>query len=215
MLKIQLFILICCVFLNDLEAQHNCKENYFNTSKRVEKLKPLYKFMALQSGDTIASIGAGNGWFEAAASVHQDSLTFYLEDLTGECFENMALEKTLAVYSKIKNRRIDNRFITNIGTDSSTMLPSKMFKKVLINNVFHHFSKKKQMLEDIKRITQTGAFIYVFEPIIFPNETKKFKCAYYTSTTTLIEAFENAGFKYVSNYEFHNGSYFFKFVNKE
>jgi hypothetical protein len=39
-------------------AQHvDCKENYFNTPKKVAKLKPMFDFMNLQNGAVIASIG--------------------------------------------------------------------------------------------------------------------------------------------------------------
>jgi ubiquinone/menaquinone biosynthesis C-methylase UbiE len=183
-----LFILalLFTFFINKLQAQHGCKESYFNTKKRVEKLKPLFQFMEIKEGDTIASIGAKNGWFEAAISVYYDKLTFYLEDLSDNCLNTNVLDKTIAQYSKIKNKKIENAFIPHIGTDSSTLLPKGIFAKVLISNTYHHFEKKKEMLSDIYSITKPEGMIYVFEPIVFPNQVKNFKCQYYTSKEVLI-----------------------------
>jgi SAM-dependent methyltransferase len=157
---------------------------------------------------------AKNGWFEAAASVYYDSLTFYLEDIDGVCLNEPNVKSTIALYSKIKKRVISNRFESFIGTDSTTGLPNQLFDRVLLNNVYHHFSKKIQMLADIKRITKSDGFLYVFEPIILEKQAKSFECQYYTSETSLISEFEKAGFQYLETYQFGEGSLFFKFKNK-
>jgi SAM-dependent methyltransferase len=212
-----LILFIAFLIINSVKgtAQHNdCKENYFNTPKRVEKLKPMFDFMDLKSGGIIASIGAKNGWFEAAASVYYDSLTFYLEDIDAACLNEPSVKSTVALYSKIKKQAINNRFESFIGTDSTTGLPDQLFDRVLLNNVYHHFSKKIQMLSDVKRIIKSDGFLYVFEPIILEKQVKSFKCRYYTSETNLILEFEKAGFQYLEKYQFGEGSLFFKFKNK-
>ncbi len=198
-----------------LKAQHgDCKENYFNTLKRIEKMKPMFDFMDLQQGRVVASIGAKNGWFEAAASLYYDSLTFYLEDISAECLNETTVKKTIKQYEKLKKKPINNRFELAVGTDSTTALPSQFFDRVLVNNTYHHFSKKVEMLADLKRITKPDGYLYIFEPIIFENQVKIFKCAYYTSETTLISEIEKAGFQFVERHEFREGSIFFKFKTK-
>jgi ubiquinone/menaquinone biosynthesis C-methylase UbiE len=194
-----------------IKAQHDCKENYFNTPKTVKKLKPLFDFMDLKKGSFIASIGANSGWFEAATSVYYDSLTFYLEDISTECLNEPTIKNTLKLYEKIKKQPINNKFELVRGTDSTTVLPSKLFDRVLMNISYHHFSKKKNMLADIKRIMKPDGFVYVFEIIIFENEKKKYKCPYYTNEQTLISEFKEVGFQYLEKYTFGDGSYFFKF----
>jgi ubiquinone/menaquinone biosynthesis C-methylase UbiE len=199
-----------------LKAQHgNCKENYFNTLKRVEKMKPMFDFMDLTKGSVVASIGAKNGWFEAAASIYYDSLTFYLEDINADCLNETTVKKTVNQYEKLKKKPINNRFELVVGTDSTTGLPTQLFDRVLINNTYHHFSKKIEMLEDVKRIIKPDGYLYLFEPIILENQVKSFKCAYYTSETVLISEIEKAGFQFVERYEFGEGSLFFKFKNKK
>jgi hypothetical protein len=208
-------IVFLCIGSFKANAQHgDCKENYFNTSKKVAKLKPMFDFMDLQSGAVIASIGAKNGWFEAAASVYYDSLTFYLEDIDAVCLNEPNVKSTIALYSKIKKQVISNHFKSSIGTDSTTGLPVQLFDRVLLNNVYHHFQKKIRMLADVKRIIKSDGFLYVFEPIILEKQAKSFKCQYYTSETSLISEFEKAGFQYLEKYQFGEGSLFFKFKNK-
>jgi ubiquinone/menaquinone biosynthesis C-methylase UbiE len=212
-----LFLLVSYLIFNSFQviAQHNdCKKDYFSTPKRVEKLKPMFTFMDLKSGSIVASIGAKNGWFEAAASIYHDSLTFYLEDIDTECLNESSVNATIALYAKIKKQPIRNRFERVVGTDSTTGLLTQFFDRVLINNAFHHFSKKKQMLNDIKRIIKTDGFLYVFEPIILEKQAKSFKCKYYTSEKSLISEIEMAGFLFVEKYQFGEGSLFFKFENK-
>lgn len=99
----------------------------------------MFAFMNFQKGQIVASIGAKNGWFEAAASIYHDSLTFYLEDIDAECLNTPSVEATVALYAKIKKQPIRNRFEMVIGTDSTTKLPSQLFDRVLLNNTFHHF----------------------------------------------------------------------------
>jgi SAM-dependent methyltransferase len=199
-----------------LNAQHgDCKENYFNTLKRIERMKPMFDFMNLTKGSVIASIGAKNGWFEAAASIYYDSLTFYLEDISAECLNETTVKKTVNQYEKLKKKAINNRFELVVGTDLTTALPTQLFDRVLVNNTYHHFSKKTEMLADVKRITKPDGYLYLFEPIIFENQVKSFKCAYYTSETGLISEIEKAGFLFVERYEFAEGSIFFKFKNKK
>jgi ubiquinone/menaquinone biosynthesis C-methylase UbiE len=209
--KINLIVtlLSICVSLN---AQHNdCKETYFDTPKKVAKLKPMFDFMNLKSGQTVASIGAGGGWFEAAASIYFDSLTFYLEDITDDCLNPTTVKSTVAQYAKIKQKPITNPFELVVGTDSSTKLPPRYFDRVLLNNTYHHFTKKEKMLSDVRNLLKNEGFLYVFEPIIFESQAKRFKCAYYTSEQTLIQEFEKAGFTYLTKYDFADGSPFFKF----
>jgi SAM-dependent methyltransferase len=216
MLRTLILVLVYFIFSHfALKAQHgDCKESYFNTLKRVEKMKPMFDFMDLTKGSVVASIGAKNGWFEAAASIYYDSLTFYLEDISTECLNETTVKKTVNQYEKLKKKPINNQFKLAIGTDSTTALPTQLFDRVLINNTYHHFSRKIEMLADVKRITKPDGYIYLFEPIIFENQVKSFKCAYYTSETALISEIEKAGFQFIERYEFAEGSIFFKFKNK-
>jgi ubiquinone/menaquinone biosynthesis C-methylase UbiE len=215
MLKMLLcFITYLTIAIFSLNAQHgDCKEKYFDSAKEVKKLKPLFDFMSLKQGSLVASIGAKSGWFEAAASIYHDSLTFYLEDISAECLNKATVKATINQYAKIKKKSIENKFELVIGSDSATSLPIQLFDHVLMNTSYHHFSKKKQMLEDVKRILKPDGFVYVFEIIIFEKDKKKHPCAYYTSETSLIAEFEASGFPFVDRYEFGEGSIFFKFKN--
>ncbi len=210
--KIKTLILIFLSSYFFAKAQHNsCKETHFDTPKNVAKLKPMFEFMRLEKGHIVASVGAGAGWFEAAISVYFDSLTFYLEDISTECLNEATIKATVLQYSKIKQKPITNHFEWVVGTDSSTNLPPQYFDRVLLNNTYHHFSKKARMLADVRLLLKNDGFLYVFEPIIYPNQAPKFKCQYYTDEKTLIGEIEKAGFQYLNKYDFHEGSHFFKF----
>jgi ubiquinone/menaquinone biosynthesis C-methylase UbiE len=174
----------------------------------------MFDFMDLRKGSVVASIGANSGWFEAATSIYYDSLTFYLEDISTECMNPTEVQSTIKLYEKIKKKPINNQFELVVGTDSTTALATEFFNRVLINNTYHHFSKKTQMLADIHRITKLDGLVYVFEPIIFQKQAKSFKCDYYTNETTLIAEFESAGFTFLERFEWNEGAIFFKFKKK-
>jgi ubiquinone/menaquinone biosynthesis C-methylase UbiE len=171
----------------------------------------MFDFMDLEKGSVVASIGANNGWFEAAASIYYDSLTFYLEDISTDCMNPTEVQSTIKLYEKIKKKPITNHFELVVGTDSTTALPTSFFSRVLLNNTYHHFTKKSQMLVDVHRITKSGGFIYLFEPIILPKQAKSFKCDYYSNEKSLISEFETAGFIFLERFEWNEGAIFFKF----
>ncbi|MFX4447025.1 methyltransferase domain-containing protein, partial [Acinetobacter baumannii] len=50
------------------------------------------------------------------------------------------------------------------GTKKSTNFPDHSFKKIFIGLSVHEFEFKKEMLQDIKRIMQPDAKLYIMEP---------------------------------------------------
>lgn len=191
--------------LNAQSTHSSCEKIYFDTKKRVKSLTKRFKSIDFNKGDFIASIGADNGWFEGAASVYYDSLFFYLEDIDSTCLNISHFEKVKNIYSKIKGDKITNQFILTIGNEKSTELPSEKFDKVIMNMVFHHFSFKKEMLTEVKRIIKKEGKCFVMEAIIPKNESHKFSCNYYNDKKQLIKIFEDNGFALLHTEEIFSG----------
>jgi ubiquinone/menaquinone biosynthesis C-methylase UbiE len=192
---------------NALCAQHKCGNDYFNSHKRLEKLKPTFDALAFQAGDTIASIGTSNGWFEAALSAYYNDLTFYIEDIDSFCLNRQNLDNQLNLYSSMKASQITNKFFLVHGTDSSTNLPKNKFKKILLNDVFHHFTSKKRMLQELFAIALPSGELLVIEPIGTPTN----KCNYYRTPEKLIAEFKSGGFAFMNKQEIMSGTFLFRF----
>lgn len=201
------FFIFAC---HALCAQHKCGNDYFTSLKRLQTIKKTFDTLKFLPGDTVASIGASNGWFEAALSVYYNGLTFYLEDVDTACLNSQNLQKQLDLYAGLKKSSFKNNFIQVTGTSTSTNLPNATFQKVLINDVYHHFENKAAMLSEIKRICRPGAELNVIEPIGAPTKN----CNYYKNSLTLISEFETAGYKLVSQTEVIGGTFLFKFICK-
>jgi SAM-dependent methyltransferase len=116
-----------------------------------------------QKHDTIADIGSYNGYYPSLYSVYSDSAVFYLNDISLDGF--VYFDSIQTICKQIKGSNLSNKFIIVHGQDSSTNLQKKLFNKVVLRDVLHHFKLMDVMLEDIKKIMKPKAKLILFEPI--------------------------------------------------
>ncbi len=143
------------VLLPDPPFQIDSKTTFF---KELE----VYK---IQNGMTVAEIGAGNGTFSLLLGLVYDSLHIFVNDLR----ETAVFYASAKTY-RCKSKKTSNKFDFVFGKKKSTGLPKAAVDKVIIRNSFHHFSHKKQMLASIKQSLKSGGSLYIFDPIILPDE---------------------------------------------
>lgn len=209
-------ITMCIAFLsfageNKNNSHNDCSKIYFDTKKKVKLLTNYFQVINFQKGDTIASIGASNGWFEGAASVYYDSLIFYLEDIDTTCLNLEQLNKMIKLYSNIKGKKINNEFILIVGEKTKTNLPTYKFDKVIMNMTYHHLTNKSEMLSEIKRIIKNDGVFFVLEAIIPESQLSKFHCPYYSNQEMLLKEIESEGFNLADKKEISSGTWAFMF----
>jgi SAM-dependent methyltransferase len=148
--------------------------------------------------DTVVSIGVGSGSQEFLFSVFTDSITFYLEDIDTSCITREKIKnKYLPHYSGIRGSNITNNFITASGTDTTIDIMNNTADKVLIINVYHHFSNDIAMVNECKRILKPNGKLIIHEAVMKRNRYSFKFCDYgghYKSEKNFVNNIVNIGF---------------------
>lgn len=170
-------VLFCCCFFN-------CKNRSDNNSNNVDSMQPIdgYPFLnskeevlehlkgrcidtiGFKSGETVADIGAGNGYIEAMLSIFHDSLTFYIQDIDSTVCNQKAINEVVSFYQNIKGQPILNKFITVIGSDNETNLPNDIFDKILTLWTYQYFKNPKVIMTDLRLKLKDDGLLYIINP---------------------------------------------------
>lgn len=168
-------------------------------------LKPELEILQLKAGQTIADVGASNGYHMGMVSVFTDSLTIYLEDIDSDCLNPKEVEKVKNWYEWVRQTPITNQFHLVLGTETETKLPEKTFDKVVITASFHHFSDPVNMLTDLKTKLRPGGQLYIIENVVdVTGEVRKKTCRHpLRSQADLKELFEENGYEVAGVFPVH------------
>jgi len=161
-------------------------------------------FYDFKSGQTIASIGAQCGHWEAAYSATTDGVTFYLEDIDSSKFKKSQVEFAWNYYSTLRGRPMTSDYKMILGDERSTSLPENTFDKILVINSFHEFTFQAEMLADIKKKLKPGGILYIDEALPKRQGQLHGICnkPMLTDEET-IATFEKNGFEYVNGIDFN------------
>jgi SAM-dependent methyltransferase len=161
-------------------------------------------FYNFRSGQTIASIGAQCGHWEAAYAATTDSVTFYLEDIDSSKFKKAQVEFAWNYYATLRGRPMTSGYKMIIGDERSTSLPENTFDKILIINSFHEFTFQAEMLADIKKKLKPNGILYIDEALPKRQGQLHGICnkPMLTNKET-IAVFEKKGFEYVDGIDFN------------
>jgi SAM-dependent methyltransferase len=118
-------------------------------------------FYDCQSGETIASIGAGNGKFEVAVSCFVPGITWYLEEI--DTFRLSQFNQVRAYFEKLKGDSVEARFNLVAGTESETLLPKGIFDRVLLINVFHEISERASVMREVHELLKPDGKLVIME----------------------------------------------------
>ena len=168
---------LCCFFLN-------CKNKSDNNSNSDESMQPLDAYPLLTSkeeiqehlrgrcidtlkfepGETVADVGAGNGYIEAMLSIFHDSLTFYIQDIDSSVCNQKAVNEVVAFYQNVKGNPVLNKFIAVTGSDYETNLPNDTFDKILMLWTYQYFINPKAIMTDLRLKLKNDGLLYIINP---------------------------------------------------
>jgi Methyltransferase domain len=141
----------------------------YKNMKEVRKYcTEMVETLDLKPGDTIACIGAANGWAEVAMATLVDSVVFYLQDIDSTMLNQNELNKLLTHYTQVKGSPITCTFILTLGTAAEIRLPKNQFKKVWMMSVFHHIDEKWRFLREIGKImdSTSNSQLFITEKVL-------------------------------------------------
>jgi len=153
-----------------------------------------------RKNDTVASIGVGGGWREFLYSVFTDGITFYMEDMDTSCITREKINNIyIPHYSEIRGSKLTNNFIPASGSDSSINIKDNAVCKVIIVNVYHHFTKDKAMIKECRRILKPEGNLIIGEFVFRKNKHSYRYCpidgGMYKSEKNFVNDIINIGFK--------------------
>lgn len=170
-------VFLTCVFVN-------CKNNHDNRINRDDSMQPIDGYpllsskeevkehlrgrcidtISFKSGETVADVGAGNGYIEAMLSIFHDSLIFYIQDIDSNVCNQKAINEVVTFYQNVKGKPILNKFITVTGSDNETNLPNDTFDKILMLWTYQYFKNPKAIMIDIRLKLKNDGRLYIINP---------------------------------------------------
>jgi SAM-dependent methyltransferase len=179
-----ILLIICCCL-------SNCKNNYKSISPDSMQPYDGYPFLSSKEeiiehlrgrcidtikfriGETVADVGAGNGYIEAMLSIFHDSLTFYIQDIDTAVCNPKAIEKAVSYYQGVNNKLFTNKFIAVQGADNKTNLPDNTFDKIFMLWTFQYFKNPKAIMTDLRIKLKNDGLMYIINPDIEYEASKQ------------------------------------------
>jgi predicted methyltransferase len=169
----------------------------FYYQKQVEL--DFYRFIP---GQTVASIGAQCGNWEAAYASSTDSIQFYLEDIDTSFFNDRQVAFAWHYYDSLRGSPMTSTYTMITGTEESTLLPENTFDKIIIINSFHEFTRQDEMLADIKTKLKPGGVLYIDEHVPRKQGQLNAGCKHLMLTSEeVISMLSKNGYKYIDGVE--------------
>jgi SAM-dependent methyltransferase len=119
-----------------------------------------------KNGETIADVGAGNGYIEAMLSLFHDSLTFYIQDIDTSVCNQKAVDRVVSFYQDVNNKPFTNKFVVVNGADNKTNLPDYTFDKILMLWTYQYFKNPKAIFSDLRMKLKNDGLMYIINPNI-------------------------------------------------
>ena len=120
-----------------------------------------YHLGGCQRGETIASIGAGNGIKEIQISCLVKDIDWYLQEI--DSTRLYQFKDVLAYHENLIGSSISSDFNLVLGTESSTGLPHEVFDRVLMLNVFHEIELREGIMTEIHQLLNKGGVLVIME----------------------------------------------------
>ncbi len=146
-----------------------------------QKFRLVNEFLNLSPKDVIADIGTGAGYSLIPIANGCGDCKFVVEDIDSLTCNKETLSKKI---TKTGNKTSIENFSFYYGTEKTTNLPSSTYNKVLIFDVIHEMTYRKEMLNDIKRILQPDGSVFI-EEILVNKKVKKDRICNYPFLTEM------------------------------
>ena len=166
---------------------------------------PEVQAIDYQPGDTIAYVGASNGYRAAMLAMLVDSLHFYLQDIDTFCLNPGEVSSAWAFYENMHSAPLNSTYELVLGNEHATNLPSGTMEKVVITATFHHFSDTLGMLADLRQVLRPGGRLYIIENVVEEGGKRTLKYCDHPLYTEreLTTLFESNGLRVVSIQHLH------------
>ena len=167
------------------------------------------KYWEVQKGETVASIGAGNGNLEVRYSLFVDSISWILEEIDSSCLNKTEFERVFNYYQTLANKKVIGNFNIVIGSDTSTNLTPNNYDRVLLINVFHELTKQKEMIAEVYKILKNKGKLVIMERVSNKKGKKRKDCPHImTCEPDFIKLLTEQKFVLVSKTEVNSLTYF-------
>ena len=179
-----ILILICCCLLNCKNKSNSNNDDSMQPYDGYpllgskEEIKEHLKGRCIDTikfkkGETIADVGAGNGYIEAMLSVFNDSLTFYIQDIDSSVCNQKAINEVVNFYQKVNGKPFTNKFITVKGAANETNLPNNTFDKIFMIWTYQYFRNPTAIMTDLKSKLKNDGLLYIINPNIDYESSKQ------------------------------------------
>ena len=166
-IQLKALLLNFCVVLifscKSVVKPYNYKRFPDNYSEIQRDYESYYYLNACQQGETIASIGAGNGIKEIQISCFLEGITWYLQEIDSSRLYQF--EKVLAYHENLIDSSISADFNLVLGSENSTGLPHGIFDRVLMLNVFHEIESREGIMMEIHQLLNEDGVLIIMERI--------------------------------------------------
>jgi len=168
----------------------------FNKKASDPKNKPdqILETLALQSGQNIADIGAGGGYFSLRfANAVKRKGEVYAIDTNPEFLEfvgNSVEEKGL------------NNVKTILTTEDKLILPEKTLDLIFMRNVYHHLPNRVEYFKNLAGILKPGGKIVIIEYKRGGLFSFHRIFRHYVPQETIVKEMDEAGYQLKENFDF-------------
>ena len=158
LLNICLVIVFSCKSANKPYNYKRFPDSYTEIKQDYES---YYYLSGCQQGETIASIGAGNGVKEIQISCFVEGITWYLQELDSSRLYQF--EEVLKYHEDLMDASVNADFNLVLGTENATGLPQGIFDRVLMFNVFHEIESREGIMMEIHQLLNEGGVLVIME----------------------------------------------------
>ena len=160
-------LLFSSIFLipgcGSVNKPYNYKRFPDSFSKIQHDYENYYYLNSCQPGETIASIGAGNGLIEIHISCFIEPINWYLQEIdSSRLFE---FEQVLTYHENLIGSSIKGSFNLVLGNEDTTGLAHGIFDRVLMLNVFHEIDSREGIMMEIHQLLNEGGMLVVMERV--------------------------------------------------
>lgn len=159
------FFQIICVALifscKSSEKPYNYKHFPVTQAEIRRDYESYYHLNGCRPGETIASIGAGNGIKEIQISCFIEEITWYLQEIDSSRLYQFA--DVLEYHEKLIGAPVVADFNLVLGSENATGLPVGIFDRVLMLNVFHEIESRAGIMIEIHELLREGGEVVIME----------------------------------------------------
>lgn len=173
------------------------KAKMFNRKASNSRNKPnqILEALALQSGQHIADIGAGGGYF---------SLRF--ADVVGREGKVYAIDTSpdfLEFISKSATEKGLNNVETILATEDNVTLPKGSLDLIFLRNVYHHLSNRIEYIKKLGSVLKSDGRIAIIE---YKKGGRLFSfhrmCGHYVPRESIVKEMEEARYRLIKEFNF-------------